>query len=165
MPLDFDPIAEARRQWADHGWEATDAMSAVTSLVRAQQIAMSAIRDALSPLGLTFSRYEALVLLHFSREGQLPLGKMGDRLMVHAASVTNTIDRLEVDGLVERVPHPTDRRTTLARITTEGRRVMQRATAALVEIEFGLGTLSRRELNQLDSVIGTLRRRAGDYEA
>ena len=165
MALHFDPIAEARRQWEEHGWDAVDAMSAVTSVVRAQQLAMSAISDVLSPLGLTFSRYEALVLLHFSRAGELPLGKMGDRLMVHPASVTNTIDRLEADGLVERVPHPTDRRTTLARITAEGTRAMEKGTAALVEIEFGVGVLSPGQLNQIDEVIRTLRRKSGDYES
>lgn len=164
MALDFDPIAEARRQWDNHGWEAVDAMSAVTSIVRAQQIAMSAISAALSPLGLTFSRYEALVLLHFSRKGELPLGKMGDRLMVHPASVTNTVNRLEADGFVERVAHPTDRRTTLARITDSGRRVMEQATSALVDIEFGVGRLEKPQLNELDDLIRALRRKSGDFE-
>lgn len=164
MPLQFDPIAEARRQWESHGWTAVDAMSAVTSIVRAQQLAMGAIADVLSPLGLTFSRYEALVLLHFSRAGELPLGKMGARLMVHPASVTNTINRLEADGLVERVPHPTDGRTTLGRITDEGTRVMEKATAALVGIEFGLESLSGSQLNQIDELIRTLRRESGDFE-
>jgi DNA-binding MarR family transcriptional regulator len=165
MALNFDPIAEARRQWEDHGWDAVDSMSAVTSIVRAQQLAMASISETLAPLGLTFSRYEALVLLHFSRQGQLPLGKMGARLMVHPASVTNTIDRLEADGLVARVPHPTDRRTTLARITTDGTRVMDQATAALVDIEFGVGVLNSSELNQIDDLIRTLREKSGDYEA
>lgn len=165
MALNFDPIAEARRQWKSHGWEAVDAMSAVTSIVRAQQLAMSAIAEVLTPLGLTFSRYEALVLLHFTVAGELPLGKMGDRLMVHPASMTNTIDRLEADGLVVRVPHPTDRRATLARITEDGTRVMEKATDALVGIEFGMGTLSKRQLNQIDDLIGELRRKSGDYES
>jgi DNA-binding MarR family transcriptional regulator len=164
MTLDFDPIAEARRQWENHGWESVDPMSAVTSIVRAQQLAMSAISEVLTPLGLTFSRYEALVLLHFSRAGELPLGKMGDRLMVHPASVTNTVDRLEADGLVERVPHPSDRRTTLARITQEGTAVMEKGTAELVAIEFGVGALSGAELNQLDRLIAVLRSRSGDFK-
>ena len=40
----------------------------------------------LRPYGITFSRYEALVLLTFSRRGSLPLSKIGERLQVHATS-------------------------------------------------------------------------------
>ena len=61
------------------------------------------------------------MLLLFSRKGALPLGKVGARLQVHPASVTNVVDRLEADGLVRRVPHPSDGRTTLAEITAAGR--------------------------------------------
>ena len=53
---------------------------------------------------------------------------MGQRLMIHPTSVTNIIDRLEQQGLVRRLPHPTDGRTTLAEITDEGRSLAKRAT-------------------------------------
>jgi DNA-binding MarR family transcriptional regulator len=122
-PLPFDAIAEARRQWEAHRWPVPSAMAAATSIMRAQQIVLARVDSVLRPLDLTFARYEALVLLYFSRQGALPLGKMGDRLMLHPTSVTNIIDRLEDQGLVRRVPHPTDRRTTLAEITDDGRAV------------------------------------------
>jgi hypothetical protein len=72
-PLRFDPIAEARRQW-DRNWgdEATPSMAAVTSIMRAQQIVMARLNELLEPLDLTFPRYEALVLLFYSRKGELP---------------------------------------------------------------------------------------------
>jgi DNA-binding MarR family transcriptional regulator len=60
---------------------------------------------------------------------------------VHPASVTNAIDRLELDGLVERIQHPTDGRTTLAALTDEGRRRVRQAAEALnttVFVEVGL---------------------------
>ena len=85
------------------------------------------VDEALRPFGLTFARYEALVLLTFTRSGSLPLGKMGERLMIHPTSVTNIVDRLEAQGLVRRVAHPTDRRTTLCEITDEGREVVRRS--------------------------------------
>ena len=56
-------------------------------------------------------------LLAFSRTGALPITKASDRLQVHVTSVTHAIRRLESDGLVERLPHPTDGRTTLVKIT------------------------------------------------
>ena len=96
-------------------------MSAATAITRANQLVLAGIDRVLRPYGLTFSRYEALVLLTFTRTGSLPLGKMGERLMVHPTSITNTIDRLERQGYVRRVPHPSDRRAVLAEITDEGR--------------------------------------------
>ena len=128
--LDFDPIAEARRHWEAHGWsDAAPTMAVVTSIVRVQQLLLARIDAVLKPHGLTFARYEVLMLLSFSRSGSLPLGKIGKRLQVHPASVTNAIDRLEAQRLVRRVPHPTDRRATLASLTARGRSVAAAATA------------------------------------
>ena len=73
MPLPFDPIAEARRNWEAHGWEAVARMSAATSIPRAHQILLQRIDAALDPHGLVFSRFAALALLFFSRAGTLPL--------------------------------------------------------------------------------------------
>lgn len=162
-PLDFDAIAEARRNWESHGWKAPAAMAATTSIMRAHQIVLARVDEVLRPLDLSFARYEALVLLAFSRQGALPLGKMGDRLMLHPTSVTNIIDRLERQGLVERAAHPTDRRTTLARITDEGRRVMAKATEAVTAITFGVGALSDDELDQVTALLRTVRIDAGDF--
>lgn len=153
MALRFDPIEEARRQWAEHGWGALEAMSAATTITRAHQVVLAHIDKALKPYGLTFSRYEALVLLSFTRTGSLPLGKMAERLMVHSTSVTNTIDRLERDGLVRRLPHPTDRRLILAEITEEGRGIVKQATDALVDIEFGVPALPTQVMQRLGDAV------------
>ena len=120
--LAFDPIAEARRQWDPH-WrsQATPQMVAVTSIMRAQQILLLRLNALLEPLDLTFPRYETLMVLYYSRQGELPLGKLSDRLQVHRASVTNVIDKLETSGYVTRVAHERDRRTILARISDRGR--------------------------------------------
>lgn len=157
----FDPIAEAHRQWTAR-WGAADPMAAVTSVIRVQQLVLSRMNALLRPFGLSFARYEALMLLLFSRRGSLPLGKMGQRLMVHPTSVTNTIDRLEDDGLVARVPDPRDRRRTLAEITAEGRAVAEKATAALVDARFAVGELSDAEAAQLTAILGRLRAAMGD---
>ena len=154
VPLPIDPLEEARRQWTSHGWGALEAMSAATAITRAHQLVLAGIDRALRPSGLTFSRYEALVLLTFSRNGSLPLGKMGERLMVHPTSITNTIDRLEAQGYVRRVPHPLDRRTILAEITDEGRSVVKEATDALVAAEFAVPTLDAGLVARLTESLG-----------
>jgi DNA-binding MarR family transcriptional regulator len=164
-PLRFDPIAEARRQWNKHwGKRATPAMSAVTSIMRVHQILMARLNELLQPYELTFPRYEALMLLYYSRRGSLPLGKMGDRLQVHRTSVTNTIDGLERLGYVERVAHEQDRRTTLARITERGLDVAEAATRALNERRFGTEPLGRQELELLSETLRRVRVDAGDFE-
>ncbi len=138
-------------------------MAAATSIMRAQQLVVGAVDRALRPFGLTFARYEALVLLLFSRAGTLPMGKIGERLMVHPTSVTNTIDRLEEQGLVRREPSPLDRRIVLARLTDDGRSLARSATAAVEETRFGVGGLSERQLDQLTAVVAALRRSHGDF--
>jgi DNA-binding MarR family transcriptional regulator len=164
VPLPFDPIAEARANWERSGWEAADAMAAATSIVRAQQILMGRVDEALAPLGLTFARFEALALLSFTRRGALPMGKIGARLQVHPTSVTNAVDRLERDGLVARRVHPTDRRAVLAEITPAGRRRAQEAAKALAAAGFGLAELDGDELGRIEDAIRVLRRRAGDFD-
>ncbi len=163
MGLEFDPIDEAKRNWQQSGWPSSNAMTAATSITRAHQIILGRINDALAPFGLNFSRFEALALLHFSRAGALPLGKMGARLQVHAASVTNTIDRLEREGLVQRESHPTDGRTTLAAITDDGRLLVEEASVALGEVSFGLEGLSDVDLKGIDDSLWSLRKQAGDF--
>ncbi len=162
-PLPFDPIDEAGRQWSER-WEAVAAMQAATSIMRAQQIVLARVDRALEPWSLTFARYEVLVLLHFSRAGALPLGKMGDRLMLHQASITNLVDRLEHQGYLRRRPHPTDRRTTLAELTDEGRGIIEEATAAVVAASVGVADLTEDDQRDLHRILGKLRRGAGDFE-
>ena len=158
----MDLVAEARRNWGERGWGEIDAMAAVTSISRAHQIVLGRVNAALAPLGLTFSRYEALALLSFTRTGALPLSRMGERLQVHPTSVTSTIDRLERDGLVERQPHDTDRRTTLARITAVGRERLDEATATLEAVRFGMGDLAGDELTAITATMASVRASAGD---
>jgi DNA-binding MarR family transcriptional regulator len=166
-PLDFDPIDRAGQLWERHWPQEPEAvyasMRAVTSIMRAHQILLGRLDAVLRPYGVTFSRYEALVLLSYSRDGALPLSKIGERLQVHATSVTNVIDRLEAAGLVSREPNPRDGRGTLAVLTGEGREVAAKATADLNAARFALDSMGTHELRQLFDVLRQLRRSAGDF--
>ncbi len=159
----IDLLREARRQWEKHwGEEPAPAMAAVTTLMRAQQILMGHLNELLAPFELTFARYEVLMLLYFTKEGSLPLGKIGERLQVHPTSVTSLIDRLERDGFVERAPHPSDRRTTLARLTVAGRNTAGQATKVLNRDSFGLGALSPASHEELILLLDRIRETGGD---
>ncbi|GAB3704226.1 MarR family winged helix-turn-helix transcriptional regulator [Mariniluteicoccus flavus] len=161
-PLPFDPIEQASAQWAERFGE-VERMRAITSVMRVQQLLQAQLDELLKPFGLTFARYEVLVLLSFSRRGSLPLGRIGERLQVHATSVTPLVNRLAAAGLIERRPHPEDGRAVLASLTDKGKRVLADATTALTDAEFGLGALTLDECERLTQTLTGVRREAGDF--
>ncbi|WP_441250210.1 MarR family winged helix-turn-helix transcriptional regulator [Kitasatospora sp. McL0602] len=162
LALDFDPIARADELWTNR-WGGVPAMSAITSVMRAHQILLSRVDAVVKPYGLTFARYEALVLLTFSRTGELSLSKIGERLMVHPTSVTNTIDRLVRAGLVARRPNPLDGRGVLAAITDQGREVVEQATRELMAVDFGMEGYSAAQCHEVFELLRPLRVDAGDF--
>jgi DNA-binding MarR family transcriptional regulator len=161
LGLPFDPIERAGETW-ERRFGPAAAMRAATSVFRVQQILLARFDEALRPHELTFARYEVLVLLTFSRTGRLPLKVIGNRLMVHPTSVTNAIERLVAAGYVDRLPNPSDGRGVLASITDRGRAVVEVATSALTEQDFGLGDLPDDELDTLFDVLKRVRLGAGD---
>jgi len=163
--LAFDPIRRAASLWrARWGPDAqVSAMAAATSIMRVHQALLAEFDGIVGRHGLTFARYEALVLLAFTRSGELPMSKVGERLMVHPTSATNIVQRLEAAGLVERRPNPSDGRGTLAAITEPGRAVMEAATTDLVEAGFGLGMLDDADRDQLFGVLRRVRLAKGDF--
>jgi DNA-binding MarR family transcriptional regulator len=163
LSLTFDPIARADELWTRR-WGAVPSMAAITSVMRAHQILLGQVDAVVKPYRLTFARYEALVLLTFSKAGELPLSKIGQRLMVHPTSVTNTVDRLEAAGLVTRRPNPLDGRGVLAAITPKGRDVVERATQDLMAMDFGLVGYDAEGCKQLFEMLRPLRIAAGDFE-
>lgn len=165
VALPFDPIRRAATLWRQR-WGAdaqVSAMAAATSVMRVQQALLADFDAIVGAHGLTFARYEALVLLTFTRSGRLPMARMGERLMVHPTSVTNIVQRLETAGFVQRRPNPQDGRGTLAVITETGRAVTEAATADLVAAGFGLGALDAGELEQLFTLLRKVRVARGDF--
>ena len=159
-----DPIGAARSNWEQAGWgDVADGMVAVTSVMRAHQILLARVENALRPYDLSFSRFELLRLLAFSRAGAVPITTASDRLQVHVTSVTHAIRRLEADGLVKRIPHPTDGRTTLVEITDLGRSTVEDATVTLNRRVFADIGMSPEQARALVASIETLRRHAGDF--
>jgi DNA-binding MarR family transcriptional regulator len=103
-----------------------------------------------------------LRLLAFTRTGTLPIGRVGERLQVHPASVTNAVRRLERDGLAERRDNPDDGRSVLVSITEEGRALTERCTKLLNDEVFALVPLSRDRLVDGFALLREVRRDLGD---
>ncbi|WP_018156573.1 MarR family winged helix-turn-helix transcriptional regulator [Demetria terragena] len=163
--LPFDPIRRAAELWEEQFGADSPiaAMASATSVMRVQQILLARLDAALAPFDLTFARYEALVLLSFSRRGEMPMSKVGERLMIHPTSVTNIVRRLAAQRLVEQVPNPRDGRGTLARITPAGNEVVETCTAALHDIDFGLGSLNQDQHRELFQLLHAVRTEQGDF--
>ena len=163
--LPFDPIERARELWVAR-WGAgarADEMATATSVMRVQQLLLGRFDAIAGRHGLTFARYEALVLLTFSRRGRLSMSRIGERLMVHPTSATNIVQRLVGQGFVERVPNPDDRRGAFAVITPAGREAMEAVTADLEAADFGLGMLGSEQHAELFDLLREVRAAAGDF--
>ncbi len=157
----IDPVLAAAANWRKHGWDGPY-FAAALSIVRTEELIRQSSDRALRALHLTHARHEALALLYFSRNGEMPLGKLSQRLLVHPTSVTSTVDTLERLGLAKRVAHPTDRRATLARITPKGRRAIEQSCQAIAEAQHGLPMLDQAELATLFRILAKVRAAAGD---
>lgn len=158
----IDSIAEAKRNWQAHGWaDAASGMATITATIRVAQLLRHRAEEILEPFGISFSRYELLALLMFSRTGALPMSKASTRLNVPPASVTHTVGRLEKEGLVKRIPDPNDGRGTLVSITDQGITLVNAATPELNKFftDFGLDSA---DCDQLFALCNTLRDALGE---
>jgi DNA-binding MarR family transcriptional regulator len=157
-----DPVEWSREQWIAHDQPAPDQFTAMVAILRTHGAMTGSIDATLRTHELTRTGYLLMTTLQLSRDGTRPLGQLSRHLMVHPTTVTLALDQLEKRKLVRRNPHPTDRRTILAVLTPAGQEILDQATKALAENDFGLtgvdGELSRRVVE----VLGDVRERIGD---
>lgn len=155
-PARNDPIARSVELWRERGWsDAASGMELVALILRARQLLLTEAERLLGPLGLTFSRFEVLRLLAFSRRGELPMGVVSSHLQVHAASATHSVTRLANDGFVERSTGANDRRVIVVTLTDSGRNLVERATDLLNRSLFSTLPI---DTDEETSLIGQLRR-------
>ncbi|MCH7345137.1 MarR family transcriptional regulator [Pelomonas sp. CA6] len=78
--------------------------------------------------GTTLPRFDLLAQLERHPQG-LSMRELSQRLMVTGGNVTGITDQLEAEGLVQREPHPSDRRSFSVKLTPAGRRQFKRMAA------------------------------------
>lgn len=99
------------------------------NLLRATRKVEAALREEMrQAYGSTLPRFDVLSALDRARDGLL-MSELSQRLMVSNGNVTGIIERLVVDGLVERLPVPGDKRATRVRLTAEGARAFAEMAA------------------------------------
>jgi DNA-binding MarR family transcriptional regulator len=97
------------------------------------------LESALGRVGLSLAKFGVISRLTEAGES-LSLGCLAERCSCVRSNMTQLIDRLEADRLVERVSDPTDRRTIRAVLTPEGRARYEEGVRLLEETEQGLFT-------------------------
>jgi len=118
-----DRASRAAAQWAVQRPELD--MLPMEVLGRLNEASQLVVRERQTPLfaryGLQHGEFDALATLRRSGapEGLTPTA-LFEAAMMSSGGMTARIDRLEKAGLVERRPHPTDRRATLVRLTEKG---------------------------------------------
>jgi DNA-binding MarR family transcriptional regulator len=156
--LPWDPVAEAARNWEEHGWtSAASGMSAITSVLRADRLYQAKMDQILRQYGLNALRYEVLILIFFSKRSALPLGVISDRLQINPPTITYCVRSLESSGLVARTPNPDDGRGIIAVLTLEGHKVVREATEVVNREVFERVALTAEECLQLNGLLFKLR--------
>ncbi len=75
--------------------------------------------DSQTPGGESLTPQRTRILAYLHENGPSIMSKLKDELGVTATNITALVDALEKDKLVERKPHPTDRRATLLKLTAK----------------------------------------------
>ncbi len=113
----------------------------------------------LNPYGLTDSQFNVLMLLRYQTEdGQLNQTQLGRMLLVNRSNVTGLIDRMEKAGWVQRISKSGDRRVNQIKLTSAGRRLVERAEKAyFTRIEHVLANVGEIEQNALKDALSRIR--------
>lgn len=157
-----DPLDPLRRRWEEHGWGAVEHMHAYGALLRTRRLVLSTVDDALEQIGLTSSRHTLLMTIDCAPDRALTIGQISRRTMSHPTSVTKLVDHLAADGLVRKTVPAHDRRSIVVHLTAKGTKLLEKAAAALAEIEFGLGALDRDRLTELMHALQIVREDLSD---
>jgi DNA-binding MarR family transcriptional regulator len=90
--------------------------------------------------GMTLPRFDVLAAL--DRHGEMNMGALSQALLVSNGNVTQLVQKLVRDGLVEMHKPPADRRSSIVRLTPEGREVF--------------ASLARAHQDWIDQMVGGL---------
>ena len=92
------------------------------------------LESALAGIGLSLAKFRVLSQLVEAKE-PVPLSSLAERCSCVKSNMTQLVDRLEAEKLVERVSDPNDRRSVLAALTPEGRARHDEGARVLAEVE------------------------------
>lgn len=115
-------------------WLDDDEMRAWTRFLTTATLVLEALdRDIQAAHGRSMAEYEVLARLSAAEEGRLRMRELADLALQSRSRLTHTVDRLEAEGLVERVPCESDRRGMWAVLTPAGLALLEAMAPLHVE--------------------------------
>lgn len=131
---------------------------AFLNVLRTAAVLTSGLAEVLRPHDLSQPQYNVLRILRGAGAAGLPSMEVGVRMVGRDPDVTRLLDRLETRGLVARARDAADRRVVLARITDEGRRVVDALDAPVRAMHRRqLGHLTPDDLHALSDLLEAAR--------
>ncbi len=91
-------------------------------LSKAYRALMDQVAEDIRGHGLNITDFGVMELLY--HQGEQPLQKIGDKILLASGSITYVVDKLEKKNYVKRIPSPTDRRITYASLTEAGEQLL-----------------------------------------
>lgn len=126
--------------------------SLANAVVRLFRLVNRVHNRGLQPTGLSAEQAHVLTVLWFL--GPMTMGQLQKQLSLSSATLTGAIDRMEAQGLVRRVPSPSDKRAFVLESRTTGKKRAQ-IEAILDDGETTcFGSLTALERKQLLGLIG-----------
>jgi DNA-binding MarR family transcriptional regulator len=111
---------------------------------------------------LSPTQYNVLRILRGSPEG-LPCGEIANRMITRDPDITRLLDRLEKRGLISRWRETKDRRVVMAKITSDGLKLLRRLDDPVEEAHRRqLGHLGKDRLRALAELLAEARARASE---
>ena len=111
--------------------------------------------DLAEALGFRLGAGRGKILFQL-RHGAMTLSELAEANAMDAPYVTLIVDKLESRGLVERRPHPDDRRRKLVTLTAAGRDAIATADTILLRPPLAMGALGSEDLRQLIELVDRL---------
>lgn len=158
----MDSIDWARERWSDAGEPKPDHLAAMAAILRLSQLVGAALDRSLREHEMSRTGYLILASLRITRDRTLAMSQLGRRLILHPTTISLVVDQLQTRGLVERRPHPSDRRTVLAILTGEGARVLHEISVAVSGTSYGLDGVTDRQAITLTEILRQVRVAIGD---
>ncbi|MHB2019166.1 MAG: MarR family winged helix-turn-helix transcriptional regulator [Candidatus Xenobia bacterium] len=134
----------------------TGDLPAWLTMTRAAHRVEAQLEEALDAVGLSLSKFGLLKVL-MSAGQPLPLSDLARRFGCVKSNVTQLVDRLEADGLVERRDDPDDRRSVRAALTRDGEKKFRQAARVLADADAKLfAPLQPHEVAMLGDLLSRL---------
>ena len=135
-----DEVGAITRQWATERPDLdVTPMAVFGRIAKLHRAQLRASDEAYREFDISHGDFDVLATLRRSGAPyRLTPSDLTSQMMISSGGVTQRVDRLARLGLVERVPHDTDRRSTTVGLTAAGRTVIDRALPLHVEAERAL---------------------------